>query len=187
MSNEKRYSVWNKVKSAIAVGPEYRTWPAAKQEVDAWRQDGCHGWRIWDHATTPPTDVTDADPEAEDNGTITTTWWAVGDRFNGPNDMYWEESREAAVASTFAYGRGDSRAYKVDVTATVISDPSAEPEQPRWWYWDKEQGWVFSFESEPRIEIEKDKLKSAVVYGTSETRGKKVDDMFDAMMEAGKP
>lgn len=78
--------------------------------------------------------------------------------------------------------KGKQKYYRI-----TVEDITTPQEKPRWWYWDMEQGWVFSFEPKPRIEIEKGRIKSVVVYGTSETRGKKVDDMFDAMMEAGKP
>lgn len=56
---EKRYGVWITQDQAIRYGPETATWREAAES-----RGNEPEFFIWDHSTTPPTDVTDADPEA---------------------------------------------------------------------------------------------------------------------------
>ena len=59
-----RYGNWPHAEMAKDMYPEFERWDDAKQEAVAMNKlDREYQVHVWDYSTTPPTDVTDANPE----------------------------------------------------------------------------------------------------------------------------
>ena len=186
--------MWSSVGRAEESTPDWLTWDEAKREHGYW---GRYGYRIWDHSTTPPTDVTDADPDAVTERTLWDCQWHSFGGFqtrpamNGPADttIEWNfgcELRnvigqvESATEPTFA----EFAAAVKDVTGVEIP----QPEEPQWWTWDMTmQGLPAYWRKAETTSGAQVNRCFVTVWGTRDTIDAKRDRLLAAAREAGKP
>lgn len=116
-----RYSVWGAQDQASRWSPDHINWNDANRALQAVGAD----WRIWDHATTPPTDVTDADPEKKPE-----PWVRYVKHGSTPRGAAFFVGYGSSSVSDTPPADG-SPYYRVTVERI---DP--EPEQPKLWVWD---------------------------------------------------
>jgi hypothetical protein len=186
---------------------QYATWEAANSERTG-------DMRIWDHSTTPPTDVTDADPDAKpDAESEMVNWamaWQIEDGFHSWASPQWESfDVDVRELTTCTYRNGDLRYAKVSRRFPAGHTPTIHdlnealkpynvqvpvPEEPQWWMccgyrnegWDK---WTTSEAVEPKggiIWFGLGGLNQCRVWGTTADRDEKRDTLIEAALKAGK-
>ena len=169
---------------------QYATWEAANSERTG-------DMRIWDHSTTPPTDVTDADPDAESEMVNWAMAWQIEDGFHR-----WESfDVDVRELTTCTYRNGDlryakaSRRFPAGYTPTIHDLNEAlkpynvqVPEEPQWHTWVRVYGrWSASAPHyngvSPSAVLDED---CVIVWGTSTDRDDKRDALLEAAQKAGK-
>ena len=194
---EKRYSVWRTAEEALSSGAYYGDWDDAKKEWLVAYPD--FNYRIFDHSTNPPTDVTDADPDAEPDKRWWQCYWDYRNgyephEFDGELTPAWADitycdkkitvaraNIHSATEPTFA----EFAAAVKDVTGVEIP----QPEEPTYWHWRRAQ-WSEDENADGAIGVVLDSYglcDGAWVYGTTADRDAKRDALLAAAREAGKP
>ena len=186
--------------TAFVSVPKYKLWRDAKVETKK-NASSPLKFHIWDYSTTPPTDVTDADPDAKpDAESEMVNWamaWQVEDGFHR-----WESfDVDVRELTTCTYRNGDlryakvSRRFPAGYTPTIHDLNEAlkpynvqVPEEPQWHTWVRVYGrWSASAPHyngvSPSAVLDED---CVIVWGTSTDRDDKRDALLEAAQKAGK-
>jgi hypothetical protein len=188
--------------TAFTSVPKYRMWQDAKVEI---RKNASSPlkFHIWDYSTTPPTDVTDADPDAKPEMVNWTMAWQIEDGFHR-----WESfDVDVRELATSTYRNGDlryakaSRRFPAGHTPTIHDLNEAlkpynvqvpVPEEPRWWKHEEGVGYreVSGKGAYPMVALDRDGDNITTVFkSTLSDRHETCVRMysgFEKLLKAGK-
>lgn len=181
--SKKRYSVWPAQGLAKINGPDHSTWTAAREEYNKRKNTGLEIWNIWDHSTNPPTDVTDADPEAEPE---MVWWWMESDgyikRSIGSKPYirieYEHDTINAIVRKQFPIGHTPT-IHDLNEALKPYNVQVPVPEEPKWWHrfadgrWTEVSDGYSYFKSDRGVEV--------TVLSTTANREQRYQQLKDAV------
>ena len=201
--SERRYSVWDQECVITQKHADHVEWHGANRErqaLNAGQSD--YDYRIYDHSTNPPTDVTDADPEAVTEPEE--RWWCEW----SPTKGFKAEVAYASTAGGYYEWERDGSASLVNAAITSTTEPTytefaeavkaatgvtlpvEEVEEPQWWWCviDDPDCWhVASNQTGPWPYFRLDPFyRDCRVYGTTADRDAKRDALLAAVRAAGK-
>jgi len=169
---------------------QYATWEAANSERTG-------DMRIWDHSTTPPTDVTDADPDAKPE---MVWWWMEWDAKIGfkPGLSGVQDKPRTYIGLTLDCGiiNGASvkKQFPTGYTPTIHDLNEAlkpynvqvpVPDEAKRWCWDRTYDrWQEAAEQKQSAAIND---WYVWVWGTEADRDEKRDALIEAATKAGQP
>lgn len=159
-------------------------------------------FHIWDYSTTPPTDVTDADPDAKPDAEPEMVNWLMAWRIEDGFRRWESFDVDVRELTTSTYRNGDlryakaSRRFPAGYTPTIHDLKEAMkpynvqvpvPEEPQWHRWDRithEWGSRFLYTTNPAYGIVDP--EAVWIFGTTSDRDEKRDAFLEAAQKAGK-
>lgn len=190
---KERYGVWPEgdVVTGYAM---HETWASAKGH---WDSVGYSGFRIYDFSSTPPTDVTDADPDAAPEMVWMAMRWEIRKWFGAWRSFDISESTTATWSGGELVYANAVRQFPVGYTPTIHDLNNAlkpynisvsVPEEPQWHIWDRRGDGKW----EKDVADDYPRFGAAVtpyycrVWGTVADRREKRDLLLEAAEKAGK-